>query len=380
MDKENAYSTDFNSSFCFPAEFPYEFDSFGSCALSFPVESVEGSTETESSDEDDFLVGLTRRMTQQLAVEPNKKKWVMAGSPESTLGGIGSWSLSSNGSSNGEISPPKTPFGVKGDLGDLIYAAAGPVSRLKMTNESIRNSCYQGRELLGPARRQNPDTVGENRSTGFLSSQSFGHSIWALNQYQLKQEQVPKPLCPAVWGRQQVKEGWQDEHQHQQQYQIQRTGRSIMGYDNERRMCPLGLPQSAWPPLQVRSNQHPHQHHQQSQYGSGKRAVFLSGSNATRECAGTGVFLPRGYTNPSACKKKSACSTVLVPTKVAQSLDVSLEDLKKHGHTKPRFNGAFGSDCDALMERNGLLAPQKGNLGAESVRDHEICLPQEWMY
>lgn len=49
----------------FPSEFPYEFDSFSSnSALSSPVESVVGSTETESSDEEDFFVGLTRRLAQ----------------------------------------------------------------------------------------------------------------------------------------------------------------------------------------------------------------------------------------------------------------------------------------------------------------------------
>lgn len=49
----------------FPTEFPYEFDSSGSnSALSSPVESDIGSTETESSDEEDFLAGLTRRLAQ----------------------------------------------------------------------------------------------------------------------------------------------------------------------------------------------------------------------------------------------------------------------------------------------------------------------------
>lgn len=76
MDKENFYKNGFNSdlkpSLCFPSEFPYEFDTFGSSSpLSSPVESVMGSsTETESSDDDDFLAGLTRRLTQQLAVKP----------------------------------------------------------------------------------------------------------------------------------------------------------------------------------------------------------------------------------------------------------------------------------------------------------------------
>lgn len=73
MDKENLCNNDFNSNFCFPDEFPYGFDSFGSSsALSSPVESVVGSTETESSEDDDFLAGLTLRLTRKLVVEPNK--------------------------------------------------------------------------------------------------------------------------------------------------------------------------------------------------------------------------------------------------------------------------------------------------------------------
>lgn len=46
----------------FPYEFPYVFGSLGfSSDPSSPVESVVGSTETES-DEEDFLAGLTRQM------------------------------------------------------------------------------------------------------------------------------------------------------------------------------------------------------------------------------------------------------------------------------------------------------------------------------
>lgn len=76
MDKENfnkiCFNTELKPSLSFFSEFPYEFDSLGSpSALSSPVESSMGSsTETESSDEDDFLAGLTRRLTQQLAVKP----------------------------------------------------------------------------------------------------------------------------------------------------------------------------------------------------------------------------------------------------------------------------------------------------------------------
>lgn len=47
----------------FPFEFPYGFGAFGhsSSDLSSPVESVVGSTETES-DEEDYIAGLTRQI------------------------------------------------------------------------------------------------------------------------------------------------------------------------------------------------------------------------------------------------------------------------------------------------------------------------------
>lgn len=111
-----------------------------------------------------------------------QKKWVMAGSPKSILSGIGSWSLSSNGSSNSETSPPTTPFGAKSDPCDLILPAGGPVLRLKMNNEENRSCNYQVRGLLGPAWNQNPDTAGKNQNNGFSSSKSFGQDVSQWNQ------------------------------------------------------------------------------------------------------------------------------------------------------------------------------------------------------
>lgn len=78
IDKENfhkngAISTTAARFNGFPTEFPYEFDSFGSnSALSSPVESVVSSTETESSDEEDFFAGLTRRFAQSNLRETQK--------------------------------------------------------------------------------------------------------------------------------------------------------------------------------------------------------------------------------------------------------------------------------------------------------------------
>lgn len=72
MDKDISFnSTESKLSSCFPTEFPYEFNSFGSgSSLSSPEESDLGSFETESADCDEFFAGLTRRLSQQLAVKP----------------------------------------------------------------------------------------------------------------------------------------------------------------------------------------------------------------------------------------------------------------------------------------------------------------------
>ncbi|KAG5239905.1 G-box-binding factor [Salix suchowensis] len=362
MDKENfnknCFNTELKPSLSFFSEFPYEFDSLSSpSALSSPVESSMGSsTETESSDEDDFLGGLTRRLTQQLA-----NKWVKAGSPESTLGELGSWSVSSNGSPDGVLSPPMTPFGAKNDSWDLIYAAAGQVARLKMNNNEGLNA------LLGPTRTQNPGlTSVKIQPAGFYPSHcssSFGHKTPEVNQYQQfvrKEQQALKQQCSSIWERQQIQ-----------------SRSTCVGDENGRFVRSPGLPQSAWPPLQV---------HAQNQRcnSTGTRAVLLGGSGVKRESAGTGVFLPRRYGNPPEPKKKNGgCSTVLLPARVVQALNLNFDDMDIKGLTQPRLNSnaAFPSDYDALMiRRNALVAQQKRSLRQESVLNHEIRLPQEWTY
>lgn len=112
----------------------------------------------------------------------------MAGSPQSTLGGIGSWSgrsaVSSNGSSNGPSqvpSPPTTPFGASNDALDVIYAAAGQVARLKMSGESPKNS-YQSRGLLAPPMSTTPVSTEKSCYFGLYSNQSVAHNLPQVTQ------------------------------------------------------------------------------------------------------------------------------------------------------------------------------------------------------
>lgn len=124
------------SAFGFPTEFPYEF------------ESLTDSTENSSDEEESFFAGLTQRLSQttlretqkqhEFITAPTMKARDVAGSPQSTLSGIGSWSGRSNGSGDGSPngnsrvpSPVTAPFV---DPWEAIYAAAGQVARFKMNN------------------------------------------------------------------------------------------------------------------------------------------------------------------------------------------------------------------------------------------------------
>lgn len=81
---------------------------------------------------------------------------------------------------------------------------------------------------------------------------------------------------------------------------------------------PLGLSPYAWPTLQ----QSRHPQHNQQQYGSGMRAVFLQYPNTKGKCSGTGVFLPRptvGTPNQSLSKPGLLSSLFVLKFKIWSS-------------------------------------------------------------
>ncbi|EHA8589498.1 hypothetical protein COCNU_scaffold010294G000080 [Cocos nucifera] len=176
------------------------------------------------------------------------------------------------------MSPPSTPLErQKDDAWDLLYAAAEHVTRLSRLNDQGNHHGYQGSGLLW---KPSPPVSAASKAPGT----GYYHTP-ALTQHQqqlchLKQPQLMKRQLSAAWGRQSRARGGGGGHGGEGRY-----GR------------PLGLPSSAWPPLQ--------KHRQQPQLGSsGMRAVFLTGAGAKRESAGTGVFLPRRVGTPTESRKK----------------------------------------------------------------------------
>ncbi|XP_068669167.1 uncharacterized protein [Aristolochia californica] len=355
---------------CFPGEFPYEFGSFGS-NLSSPVESLVGSAETES-DEEECIAGLSRQMAHSMLLDnerlghgpvsdAEKTKRVMAGSPQSTLCAVDCWNFHSHGSSrnspNGQSqvsSPPSTPLNHKEDAWDLLYAAAGQVVRMKMNDEAQRS---HGRGLLGPPRK--------TASTGYFLNQSLTQQQIQSTQFQqLKQQQLMKQQSYAGWGRQSKANPTAAPPPQQMQGRIRSGNGGRCGR-------PLGLSVSACSPLQ-----------QQQQPGAGMRAVFLGGSGTSRESCGTGVFLPRGVGNAADLRKKPACSTVLLPARVVQALSLNLDEM---GTAQPRFQPSFVHQEDGsvscISSVTPLHQPRRHNLVRPVLpANQEIRLPSEWTY
>ncbi|XP_020571127.1 uncharacterized protein LOC110018218 [Phalaenopsis equestris] len=308
-------------------------------SLSYPNMVME----TES-DEEDYVAGLTRKMARSFLVEDSTSSFwdtrVLATSPQSTLCDAGIWSASSTGSQKvcSKASPPLSAFleQRKEDAMDLFYAAAGEVLRNKQ-NQRRASERYQRKNLLVDI---NPSAIA-----GSHSNQVERQRIQAAQFYRLKQQQLVKQQLSSTWTR--------------QNRAAAATTTSVRSH---------GLASSPWSPLPQ----------QQQQPSSGMRALFLNSTGARRESAGTGVFLPRRAGSPTA--KKPACSTVLLPARVVQALNLTLDD----AGIQPRFPAHISRDHETATVRiNPGNTEQKRNiyqLPQTSISRHDIQLPKEWTY
>ncbi|CAL0315739.1 unnamed protein product [Lupinus luteus] len=381
FDEENNKTPDNDSEleaeFGFPSEFPYEFDSFGMEHINSPVESVAGSTETESSDEEEFFAGLTRRLSQasphetlpsQLTVSNNnslkpkvqKKVQVISGSPQSTLSGMGDWSGQSPGSSdvspNGSSrvpSPNTTSF--SNDAWDSIYAAAEQVAKLKINSEMSKIE-FQSRAVRSGFA---PHVAAHNPSTLLFTSHNLNH---AHEIHQIKQEQILKHQCGSIWGRE------SNPNFSTYQNQLQVKNKSCENWNGSVK-CTYPMTQHACHHMQV----NPQNQHVQLRSGYGSKSVLNGGSGVKRGSAGTGVFLPRQYVAPHEPRKRT------MPAKATHAMKLNIEDL--NSITQQRFANAYGADYNALLaRRNAILMQQMLNLRRQEAKCYEMRLPQDWSY
>lgn len=385
-----------NDSLFFPSEFPYGFAS----DLSSPVDSlIGGSSETESDEEEHLVAELTRRMARStlqndFKSSENNMGRFMAGSPQSTLcafgSGCGCRRESNQGSPNGVCKMSSTSA-----TWDLLHAAAGEVERMRLNQESGYGFNYHNNNgVFVPQRKASPitlpsknNTMATNHEMGFYNQQLLSHQQLKVAQLQmLRQQQIAKQLS-MVWDEQKQNGGCVYQQRQNNQMAPTRGRNNDVTSGDGRNSRPLGLSPSAWPTLQHAKNQ-PQQNQNHQQYGSGMRAVFLGNpSGGRRECAGTGVFLPRRVDSPTETRKKPACSTALVPARVAQALNLKLDDYmvvgcQPHQHLH-RFNASSNIENEfPRLRSNNVISQQKRiNFSRpQPAVNNEIRLPQEWTY
>lgn len=111
--------------------------------------------------------------------------------------------------------------------------------------------------------------------------------------------------------------------------------------------------------------------------GSGMRAVFLGGIGSRNASIGTGVFLPRPISStPDQSRKKSRCSTVLIPTRVLQALDQHFSNIESSSPS----SGSNGHPARHGRRDNTQEKRQTQSQPRAAV-DHQVSqLPQEWTY
>ncbi|XP_010278030.1 PREDICTED: uncharacterized protein LOC104612337 [Nelumbo nucifera] len=120
--------------------------------------------------------------------------------------------------------------------------------------------------------------------------------------------------------------------------------------------------------------------------GPGMQAIFLDSSQ--RSC-GTGVFLPRRAGTNFQPSKKPACSPVLLPSRVVQSLNLNVHALGCSQTTPQREvnNNLYnGKSRYSVSKRNGNdvtdgVSPHQCCVFPQSRSSSpEIFLPKEWSY
>lgn len=338
----------------------------------------------------------------------NVQKKSLPTSPQSTLAGIGgcNWDLSpatSSGSLSSGVSSPPTPVATSDAQGDdaldLLYAE---LLRLKMEDE-IKASQQQHFQMLQQQQQQQyqqllfkmrqatvpPSNLGS--SDGYAKGKGFsllsgcspilkgpssaGVSYQRSRAKNEEQNQVRgRKQVGAVWGGPAL----QQHHQ------------SSCGSANGR--------QRSWG---VTDNAQAHYHHlsfnssqRQAMNGSGMRAVFL-GSPGSRESGGTGVFLPRRIGSGPDIKRKPACSTVLLPSRIVQALNLNVEDTLACPISSPSATATRRDHFSAApaWRRNYPIPIEKSDARDEwSPSLHlpscsplqevapDISLPTEWTY
>ncbi|KAK5826482.1 putative glycine dehydrogenase [decarboxylating] subunit 2 [Gossypium arboreum] len=171
-----------NNTELFPYEFEHSYDSFS--ALSFPVESTVGPAETESSDRDEFLAGLTRRLV--LSMNHKLTLYGLSLNNNEANGGLArsaQWTQSNGGSQVAKYS-------------DINHGRNLPNTQnhgfMKKSNQSVscnlvQTNHYDGRQMKARNRQQQP----KQKKSRLKSNKVGERGECSRASFQVQSQQLP---------------------------------------------------------------------------------------------------------------------------------------------------------------------------------------------
>ncbi|KAG2333421.1 hypothetical protein Bca52824_004601 [Brassica carinata] len=133
-------------------------------------------------------------------------------------------------------------------------------------------------------------------------------------------------------------------------------------------------------------------YHNQQRPKSAVKAVFVDGSGSRTGSGGTGVFLPRSHGTAVESRKKSGCSTVIIPARVVEALKIHFDKLGVPSTLSsdiPPFHDAL---LVSVKNKNNNIHKSSSSTRAESGPPHMAetsaerhqeplaDLPHEWTY
>lgn len=301
------------------------------------VLSVTNNNHTMVPTDEDFITELTHQMSQFMLQEDiddsfdfssiasqshnSELSWDLISSPDSTLWSPVSCNQGSSEGSSQNSSPPATPCWKTKTYANVVKGVEKNTKKLKETATSKQN---HGSDIQS-FKSSNIDRFSSHKA---LIEEQI-KAIELRNKHYIKQQQHALSQKQGNGGN-----------------------------------CTRPRPHLTRPaPLQTSG-------------GGMMQAVFLGGSGSR---SGTGVFLPRAGTvvapSESTKKKGKGCSTVLIPARVVQALQLHFDK------TAPKVVGVPPLRDLVLNHREGMfsLENHQSTKAATDVQN-DMILPQEWTY
>lgn len=325
------------------------------------VLSVSNNNHTMVPTDEDFITELTHQMSQFMLQEEDiddsfdfssiasqshnsEPSWDLISSPDSTLWSPVSCNQGSSEGSSQDSSPPATPCWKTKTYANVVK---GTFQNNTMKHNEKAISKHNHGSDIQSVKSSNVDRFSSHK---------------ALIEEQIKAIELRKKHYITDIMQQQKKQQRQHALSQKQneakEKEIQKQGK---GGNCTRTLPRPHLPRLA--PLQTSG-------------GGMMQAVFLGGSGSR---SGTGVFLPRAGTvvasSESTKKKGKGCSTVLIPARVVQALQLHFDK------TAPKVVGVPPLRDLVLNHREGMfsLENHQSTKAATDVQN-DMILPQEWTY